>query len=102
MLRKGEGHKLRLPFGFQAREPDKHDAQVKQVLSKYEFAEIFICGHEHRIRLATLQKNRVIVDPGIEFRDKQDFMSIRTKPVDNLLIDIFVSDDFHSPAFSLG
>jgi hypothetical protein len=72
------------------------------VLSKYEFAEIFICSDEHRVRLATFQKNRVVVDPGIEFRDKQDFMPFRTEPVNNLLIDVFVRDDRHSPAFSLG
>ena len=102
MFRKSEGHKFGLPFGFQAREPDENDSRVEQVLAKYEFAEIFICRHEHRLGLTTLQKNRVIVNPGIEFRDKQDLMSIRTEPVNNLLIDVFVRYDLHSPTLSLG
>jgi hypothetical protein len=102
MLLKGEGHEFGLPFRLQTPEPDEHDSRVVQALAKYQLVEILICGQEHRIQLATHQKNRIVVDTRIEFRDRQDFMSIRTEPVNNLLIDVFVRADLHSPAFSLG
>ena len=62
----------------------------------------FVSVQEQGVRLATLQENRIVSDPGIEFRNRQDVVTIQTEPVNNLLIDVFVRDDLHSPDFSLG
>jgi hypothetical protein len=45
MLVKGRCHEFGLPFRIQAREPNKHYPRVRQVLAKYEIAEIFIRGY---------------------------------------------------------
>jgi hypothetical protein len=95
---------LQVRPSIQASDPrtDEQDSGVKLVLPKYEFTKVFVGGHEQGTRLATLQENRIIVDSGMDFSNKQDIMSIRTVPVNNLLIDVFVRDNLHSRAFSVG
>jgi len=44
----------------------------------------------------------IIIDPRIEFGYKKDIVTIRAEPVNNLLIDVFVRDDFHRAVFSAG
>jgi hypothetical protein len=104
MLLQGGRYKFGLPFRIQTREPNEHDAGVKLVLTEYEFTKVFVGGHEQCTRLATLQKNRTIVDPGIEFRNEneEDFVSIRAEPINNLSIDVLIRDNPHSRAFSVG
>ncbi len=91
-----------LPFRLQTRETNEQDPGVKLVLTKYEFTKVFVGCHEQGTRVATLQKNRIIIDSGIDFPNEQDIVSIRTEPVNNLLIDILVRDNLHSRAFSVG
>ena len=60
------------------------------MLAQYEFAKVFVSSHEDRVRLMALQQNGIIVDPGGEICNKQDFMTVRAEPVNNLSIDAFV------------
>jgi hypothetical protein len=102
MLLKSGCHEFGFPFRLQAREPNEHDSGVEPVLAKYEFAKVFVSSHEDRVRFVALQQNRIIVDPRSKFGDKQDVMTIRAEPVDNLAIDAFVRYNFHSAVFSAG
>ena len=47
-------------------------------------------------------QHRLVVIAGVGLSDKQDIVVVRTKPVINLLVDIFVGHDLHVRTYSIG
>jgi hypothetical protein len=95
-------YQVGLAVWTETREADEQDSSVKEMLAEDKPSEILVRGQQDCVCLPALAENRFVVDTRVEFGNKQDIVSVSAEPIDNLLVDVLIRDDFHPASFSTG
>jgi hypothetical protein len=99
MLVEGRRYQVGLEVWIEAREANEHDSRVKEMLAENKLSEILVRSQQDRVCLPAVAENGFVIDTRIEFGNKQDIVPVSAEPVDDLLVDAFVRDDF-TPSLS--
>ena len=86
----------------EARQPDKNNSRVNQLLSEDEFAEILVLGQEHSLALVRLSQNGRVIGPRFDLGRIEDIVTFAAETVDERLVDIFVGNEIHATAPAIG
>ncbi len=79
-----------------ASQPNEKDSGVQQSLPENEIAKVFVGRQQYPLAFEAKREHGVIVDARFGFGHVQNLVTVQTKPVYDVFVDILVRDDLHA------